>query len=255
MTKPFAPRSSWPINFPTVVIHSTVKKRDQHPAYASAKAGDFKAAISLVNDLLNPDALNLLGQNIGYCDVMLAAVTAVEKAGFNAIPDAMAHIIGGKMEWLTDTRELRQTNFVAHTRASGWHRIVTPPTFGGNVEKGRAYVLVDDHVGLGGTLANMRGYIEAKGGKVIAMTTLTESREASKISLSLPTLNMLRLKHGKELEQYWQEIFGYGLDCLTEIEASYIARQPSLDAIARCLADGTEKASGSGVSTISIPKP
>lgn len=36
------------------------------------------------------------------------------------------------------------------------------------------YVLVDDHVGLSWTLANLRGYIETRGGRVIAMTTLTE---------------------------------------------------------------------------------
>ena len=33
---------------------------------------------------------------------------------------------------------------------------------------GQGYVLVDDFVGMGGTLANMRGYIKAQGGVVIA---------------------------------------------------------------------------------------
>ncbi|MFZ0929886.1 MAG: hypothetical protein WAN11_14865 [Syntrophobacteraceae bacterium] len=31
-----------------------------------------------------------------------------------------------------------------------------------------------DHVGFGGTLANLRGYIEVNGGRVIGMTTETE---------------------------------------------------------------------------------
>ena len=77
----------------------------------------------------------------------------------------------------------------------------------------------------------MRGYIEAGGGRVIAMTTLTESRTACKISATPETINVLRLKHGQELETFWQETFGYSLDCLTEIEAGYLARQPSFDAI------------------------
>ncbi len=252
MTKFFAHRRNWPADFPDVLTHSEVATRNKHPAYISAKAGDSQAALILVRDLLNDNAIELLRQIIGQRNVILAAVTAVEKTGFNAIPDAMAHTIGGKLGLPVDTGELRQTNVVAHTRATGWHRLVTPPLFGGEVEKSRDYVLIDDHVGLGGTLANMRGYIEEKGGKVVAMTTLTESRDARKIALHVETLNMLRLKHGKDLEKYWQEIFGYGLDCLTEIEAGYIARQSSFDAITRCLVEATEEASSGGLSTIAI---
>lgn len=120
------------------------------------------------------------------------------------------------------------------------------------MKQGKDYVLVDDHVGLGGTLANMRGYIEANGGPVIAMTTLTETRAARKISATPETINMLRLKHGQELETFWQENFGYALDCLTEVEAGYLARQSSLDAIRGCLADAAEEAGSSGLSTIPL---
>jgi len=245
-----APRSAWPEDFPAVVIHSTVKIRNAHPAYASAKAGDAAAAVVLVRDLLNTKAVALLREIIGGRPAILAAVTAIEKSGFNAIPDAMAHDLGKRLGLPVDAGELRQINKVAHTRATGWHRLVTPPLFGGKVEQGQNYVLVDDHVGLGGTLANMRGYIEAGGGKVIAMTTLTESRDASKISLYPETLNMLRLKHGKELETFWQENTGYAFDCLTEVEAGYLFRQSSADAIRGCLAEAAEEASSSGLSAI-----
>jgi hypothetical protein len=57
--------------------------------------------------------------------------------------------------------------------------------------------LLDDHVGLGGTVANLRGYVEARGGRVLAITTLTESREARQNSLRAETLAMLRERHGK----------------------------------------------------------
>lgn len=79
------------------------------------------------------------------------------------------------------TAEIVQTNKVGHTRARSSQRLVTPATFGGSVESDMNYVLVDDHVGLGGTLANLRGYVEARGGIVIAMTTLTESRDGRRI--------------------------------------------------------------------------
>ena len=143
-------------------------------------------------------------------------------------------------------------NIVAHTRASGWHRIVTPPIFGGTVKAGQDYLLVDDHIGLGGTLANLRGYIETNGGTVVAMTTLTQSRDAEKIALTPATLNMLRSKHGQDLENYWQAIFGYGLDCFTEVEGGYVARQPSVDAIASRMVAAAEAAHGGGLSAIAL---
>jgi adenine/guanine phosphoribosyltransferase-like PRPP-binding protein len=59
---------------------------------------------------------------------------------------------------------------------------------------------MDDFVGMGGTLANLRGYIESKGGKVIAATVLTGKQFSAKIALNRTTLQEVRNKHGKELE-------------------------------------------------------
>ena len=46
------------------------------------------------------------------------------------------------------------------------------------------YVLVDDFVGMGGTLANLKGYIESKGGKVLAAVCLTGKPHSAKLALS-----------------------------------------------------------------------
>jgi hypothetical protein len=89
-------------------------------------------------------------------------------------------------------------------------------------------------------------------GRVIAMTTLTESRAARKISATTETINMLKWKHGQELETFWQENLGYSLDCLTEVEAGYLARQSSFDAIRGCLVDAAEEAGSSGLSAIPL---
>ena len=99
-----------------------------------------------MRDLLNDEAVALLQRTIGQHDVTLAGVAAIEKTGFNAIPDAMELEIGQRLGLPVDN-EIRQINKVAHTRATGWHRLVTPPLFGGVVTHGRDYVLVDDHSG------------------------------------------------------------------------------------------------------------
>ena len=140
-----------------------------------------------------------------------------------------------------------QTNKVGHTRAPAFQRLVTPAEFDGVVQEGCNYILVDDHVGLGGTLANLRGHIETRGGLVIAITTLTESRDARRISLRPDTRNMLWTKHGEELDQLWQAQFGYGIDCLTEVEALNLCRQESVAGIENFLAKAAVEARGRGL--------
>src|ERR1700688_3478087 len=103
MSKVLAPRCVWPIDFPDVIIHSELAIRNRHPAYDKAKAGNAEAAIALVRDLLNDEAVALLRRTIGQHDVPLAAVSAIEKTGFNAIPDAMEHEIGKRLGLSVDT--------------------------------------------------------------------------------------------------------------------------------------------------------
>jgi hypothetical protein len=154
----------------------------------------------------------------------------------------MAGIIGEATGLRVQAGVIVQSNRVGHTRARGWHRLVTPAAFDGPVGIGRRYVLVDDHVGFGGTLANLRGPIEARRGTVIAMATLTETRDARRIAVRVETLDMLREKHGQALETLWQDTFGHGLDCLTDVEAAYLARQPSVDEIRARMAEAAEQA-------------
>ena len=57
--------------------------------------------------------------------------------------------------------------------ADGLSRLARQAAFAGDILPGADYVLVDDFVGQGGTLANLRCLIESRGGRVIAATTLT----------------------------------------------------------------------------------
>ena len=59
-------------------------------------------------------------------------------------------------------------------------------------------MLVDDFVGMGGALANLKGYIESKGGKVLAAVCLTGKPHSAKLALSAERLQELRSKHGTE---------------------------------------------------------
>lgn len=240
-------RLAWPEDFPDVVVHTDLAVRDSHPDYPAAKAGDADAAITLAADLLNLPAIEHLGGIIGQQPALLLPVIADETTGFNAIPDAMAQVLSNQLGLEVLAGEIVQINKVGHTRAPAFQRLVTPAHFDGNVQAGRSYVLVDDHVGLGGTLANLRGYVEGRGGVVVAITTLTESRQARRISLRPATRNMLWEKHGEELDQLWKGQFGYGIDCLTEVEAANLCRQQSVASIEDFLAKAAIEARGRGL--------
>jgi hypothetical protein len=240
-------RVPWPPDGPDVIVHTDVGTRDGHHAYRAAKAGDPDAALELAIDLSDDDAVEALRRLVGDRAPNLLPVVADEALGFNAIPDAVAQMLSRDLNLPVVTGEIVQTNKVGHTRAKTFQRLVTPPEFAGPVEPGTNYILVDDHVGLGGTLANLRGHVELGGGHVIGMTTLTESRDGRMISLRPGTLRMLWDKHGEALNQLWQDQFGYGLDCLTEVEAQNLCRQPSVDAIENFLAQAAVEARGRGL--------
>ncbi|MDR3557319.1 MAG: hypothetical protein P4L55_21400 [Syntrophobacteraceae bacterium] len=249
-------RTPWPADFPDVIVHCELRARNAHPTYKAAKAGDITAAQQLVDDLLSPDSVKAIAQLIGSRHPLVVPVAALERWGFNAIPDEMAQVLSAELGLQMAPYDLSQLSYVAHTRANGWHRLVTPAVFAGTVIQGADYLLVDDHVGFGGTLANLRGYIEVNGGHVIGMTTLTETGGGRKIAVLPETLFMLQKKHGDELNHFWRQVFRYGTYCLTNIEAGYLYRVESFAAINTRMAEAATDARGQGIPAIRLnPRP
>ncbi len=223
------PRTPWN-DFPDVLIHASESAVKQHPAYRAAKAGDGNAAIVLVNDTMstahNQRLLDLLR---GHRPTLVSA-HAYEREGVNAIPEIFADVLGKALNWPVDAGVL-QTNVVAHTGADGFSRLARQAKFSGEIQAGAEYVLVDDFVGMGGTLANMKGYIESCGGRVLAAVCLTGKPHSAKLAPTPQRLHELRAKHGTELENWWIGRFAHTFDALTESEARYLARTERSDTI------------------------
>ena len=106
-----------------------------------------------------------------------------------------------------------------------------PAMFEGEFLTGGKFLLVDDFVGQGGTLANLRGFILQHGGHVVGAVTLTGRGDSAKLSLTTETLEALRHKHGQKIEIWWAETFGYDFSCLTESEGRYLLRVEDADTI------------------------
>ncbi|MBA4255924.1 MAG: phosphoribosyltransferase [Burkholderiaceae bacterium] len=223
------PRTPWG-NFPDVLIHASESAVKQHPAYGAAKSGNGAAATALVNATMS-DAMNLALLHLlqGHTPVLVSA-HAYEREGINAIPESFAVEISKALDWPHDVG-VAQMNVVAHTGADGFARMARQAEFTGVVQPGVDYVLVDDFVGMGGTLANLKGYIETNGGRVLAAVCLTGKPHSSKLALSPTRLDELRKKHGAELERWWVERFAHSFDALTESEARYLSRTEAADTI------------------------
>lgn len=233
-------RAPWN-GFPRIVVaadESTVKR---HPEYESAKTGDVPAAKRLAAELSGPEVLQAVRALVGVRKPAMVPVHALENQGYNRIPAAFAELLAQRLNLGVEIGII-QANVVNHTGASGWERMVRPALFDGSVVPETDYVLVDDFVGQGGTLANLRGYMVVGGARVLGAVTLTGRADSATLALQPDTLAALRDKHGEQIETWWQGIFGYRFDCLTESEARYLLRAENADTIrARILAAGSEE--------------
>ena len=231
-------RSSWPDGFPAVAIHATESSVKKHPEYAAAKSGDPAASLALVMAVAE-DRLVLRLDSYRDKSPLILPVQGMEGVSLNTIPLALGVIMAKRLGYDLATSVV-QTTKAGHTGATGWWRLRSPALFSGDVERGRNYLLVDDFVGMGGTYANLRGYIEAKGGVVLGAHALTGKPRSAILSLQSQTLQSLRAKHGT-LEPWWRAEFGYGFDALTESEATYLLRAEDADTIRRRLAEAASE--------------
>ena len=226
-------RTPWDA-FPDVVIHSEERFVKTHPLYSSAKEGNPMMAEGLVDDVMVAADLIELGRLIGSSRPFLLPVHAVETEGMNVIPRVFARALSQLFD-LPLFSGVIQVNRVMHTGASGYHRLAFPAIFDGDVAPAN-YLLVDDSIGQGGTLTNLRGFVETRGGTVIGATALTGKAYSSKLRPDESALLELRRKHGEQLEEWWTATFGYGFERLTQSEARYLTRVDDAHAIPERLA-------------------
>ena len=218
----------------------------KHPDYEQAKQGNVQdaapAAKRLASAMLAHAALAAI-RRLSIEGALIVPVHALEGQGFNRIPAAFAELLGEKLTLDVETGII-QVNVVNHTGATGWERLASPPLFEGAVLVDQGYLLVDDFVGQGGTLANLRGHIIHHGGHVVGAACLTGRSDSSTLALRPETLDGLRRKHGQELEAWWAQTCGYDFTCLTESEARYLVRVENADTIRARLAEARSERDG-----------
>ena len=204
-----------------MVLHASESAAKGHPNYAAAKGGDLRAADVLSAELVSSAALERIAGMVEGHALELVPIHALESAGVNEIPAALATVLS-RLLGLPVNSSIVQLNSVGHTGADGFRRLANQALFSGEVVPGQWYFVADDFVGQGGTLANLIGFINSRGGQVLGATVLTGKPYSAKLAPDEPQIQALRTKHGPDLEQWWQQSLGFGFECLTRSEARYL---------------------------------
>ena len=210
-------------DFPDIVLHADELAVKRHVEYRAAKAGDLVAAAHLVKEFMNDASVLQIEASLAKRVVELVPIHALESGGVNEIPAELAKLLASLLG-LSINRSIVQSNSVGHTGASGFQRLAHQAIFVGEVQPGGQYLLVDDFVGQGGTLANLIGFIASHGGRVIGATVLTGKTYSAKLAPDDASIQALREKHGTDFEQWWQRQFGFGFECLTRSETRYLEK-------------------------------
>lgn len=211
-------RAPWG-NFPSIICNDEAGSLSAYPEYASAKAGDTKAAFELISKTLKKSTVISCSTLIkNHSNVVLLPLLAQDVNGNNKIPLAVAEALSNQLN-VPFTTDIVQKEKIGRTYRGGDYRLAFNPTFEGKVESSKAYLIIDDTVTMGGTIASLHGHLKNRGADVIGAMTMRVHG-----LLDLPIQQTLHAEliraYGSELNDFRNEKFNYGLDKLTQTEAT-----------------------------------
>jgi hypothetical protein len=136
----------------------------------------------------------------------------------NAIPIQYMAYLSAILDAEMDT-EIIQRGRVGRTKLTRIERFLWQPCFAGEVRPEAAYILVDDVMTTGGTLAALRSHIISNKGTVAGITTLAHgSGDWRQLALSQETWHEIEELFGPELSSFWESEIGHDARCFTETE-------------------------------------
>lgn len=215
----------WPENFPKVTVHTNMQGlRGRNPElWEKAKHGDREAADKLVDSFVKEDKLRKFAEQ--YHDALVIPVRkSPEVEGANQIPYSLALKLESYGMKIDDN--IVQIRKATHTDADMWSRMASHAAFDGDVIPGGHYVLIDDAVAGGGTLNDLRKYIESKGGIVDACMAGAATQGGSYLAIRPELVEQIHEKFGPEIDDILRkEGIAYDAASLTDRQGRFLIRQ------------------------------
>jgi hypothetical protein len=157
----------------------------------NAKKGDTSfwtgtpASGSTPGDASNPSLISIL-QKARNINEDLGKEPAIPSVQASVLPFAFARKIA-KNSSLTLNEHLVKINYTGHAKAKdAFERLVSRAEFAGNITPGQQYYMIaDDFVSLGSTIADLRNYIEQQGGNVLLPKVGANSNLIERVATTL----------------------------------------------------------------------
>ncbi|HEY0125293.1 MAG TPA: phosphoribosyltransferase [Rhizobium sp.] len=182
------------------------------------------ASLDLLDDLVIKDTITKLRELEEKCGAKpkLIAPAAQPSDSNNVLAIGYANWLGHELDWDVEDGVFQIKDF-SKDKLNGWVRIAHRSTFYGEIDKTSPYVIVDDVITLGGTLADLRSFILGKGGRVIGMSTIA-SKDGSDVQIRLDNDNQTKLEksYGSDLAKFCHELLGFDHKGFTGAEADRV---------------------------------
>lgn len=202
----------WEDDFPKGYGHTSISYLKRCFGYEDARKGNICAAHDVVKKCVKKNRLDSFREE--YADAFVLPVSSK-----NALPKALASEIGLKL-W----DRVSRVDKVQRKRLPAIQRLLHQPLFCGYIEKDKKYVLADDVIVQGGTIAALRRYILANGGRVVAVVALAYSIGSHAIAPTREKGVRLISKFGGSLFMLQEIGLASTYDEMTNSQARYLLR-------------------------------
>lgn len=214
----------WEEGFPHGYGHTSISYLRNCPGFEEAKLGNMSAAQFVVNQCAKKERLCALRER--YPDAILIPVHSR-----NTLPLALAQSIG-----LPIWRNVILLHIVSRKYLCAFQRLLQKPIFAGFVRYGAMYILVDDVVTQGGTIAALREFVISRGGIVIAVVALAYAIGSHAIAPKRKCIIRLFIKFGTRLLLLLRFLgVATVFEELTNMQARYLLRFASVRNMVRKL--------------------
>lgn len=211
---------------------TSITKMKSNPHYAKAKQGDLKEAKLLIDDLMK-------GKKFPIGNETIVPVIAQESGGRNKIPLALAmqlqRFYGNKVDL-----DIIQAVRANHTGSNAVNRLKNV-VFKKNSDQplnGKTFVIVDDHITMGGTVASLAKFIHDNGGKVDKAFSLSNNTRQIKLPDGSQDITPSKSEIAQARNRFgsWVEEFsGMKYEEMSKQTIQYLLRFKSIEALkAKC---------------------